>query len=290
MFNRIGKKLTEIIQGKKIDSDTLESIEDSLILADIHPLDATELSKILSKLPVDSDVSVIKKTLFDTMIPTLKKGEKKISISAQKPSVIFVSGLNGAGKTTTLYKLASFFKKQKLSILVAGCDTFRAGAVQQLRDRMNLLLIETIGENRKDPASLAYKALERAINEQYDILLVDTAGRLHDNENLMAELQKIQKTLKKFGAQYPQESWLVIDGNSGQNTLSQLEKFTQRIELNGLIITKLDISEKAGFVYSLLKRFDLPILFQGHGEKENDLESFNAEDFLRNLLDIGESK
>lgn len=282
MFGNLGKKLNEIFTGKKIDADTLMSIEEVLIQADVSPIDAIELTESLEKLPADSSLDKIKKQLSDEMLPVLAKGEATLNIDG-KPHVILVAGVNGAGKTTTLYKLASLFQSQGKSVAVAGCDSFRAGAIQQLSDRMQTLGIIVEGEMQKDPSGIAYKALENAIKNKTDILLIDTAGRLHDNENLMAELSKIHRVLGKLG-DYPQNSWLVLDGTSGQNTLSQVEHFSKALPLSGVIITKLDSTSKGGFIYALIKQFSLPIIFLGLGEKKENLIRYKAETFVKELL------
>ncbi len=282
MLKNLSKKLSEIFTGKKIDESILNDLEDTLISADISPIDAMELTDSIRDLPAEMTVDNIKKHLYNEILPTLKTGEKQFSLN-DSLHVILVAGVNGAGKTTTLFKLANLFQKQGKKVAVAGCDSFRAGAIQQLADRMKLLDIEVFGEMKKDPSGIAYQALEQAKKNNSDVLLIDTAGRLHGNENLMAELKKIHRVLGKLG-NFPQDSWLVLDGTSGQNTLFQTENFSKTIPLTGLIITKLDGTAKGGFIYSLIKRFKFPIMFLGIGEKKENLIEFKAEDFTKDLL------
>ncbi|MBN1783761.1 MAG: signal recognition particle-docking protein FtsY [Alphaproteobacteria bacterium] len=282
MFGNLGKKLSEVFIGKKLDDKTRDAFEETLIQADISPIDSIELSESLEKLPADISIEKIKEYLYTKMLPVLEKGETDLKLD-EKPHVILVSGVNGAGKTTTLYKLASLFQSKGKTVAVAGCDSFRAGAIQQLKDRMETLGISVKGEMNKDPSGIAYKALEKVIENKTDILLIDTAGRLHDNENLMAELSKIHRVLGKLG-NYPQNCWLVLDGTSGQNTLSQVEHFSKTLPISGLVITKLDSTSKGGFIYSLIKRFSIPIIFLGLGEKKENLIRYDAKKFTKELL------
>jgi len=277
-----GKKLSEILVGKRISEEVLEQIEDTLITADISPIDAIELVESIKKLPAESSIEKVKKELYNKIFPVLKKAESAFELN-NSLHVILVAGVNGAGKTTTLFKLANYFQLQGKKVAVAGCDSFRAGAIQQLADRMKLLDIDVFGEMRKDPSGIAYQALEQAKKDNANVLLIDTAGRLHDNENLMSELKKIHRVLGKQG-DFPQDCWLVLDGTSGQNTISQVDFFSKTIPISGLIITKLDSTAKGGFIYSLLRKFELPVVFLGTGEKKENLEKFNAESFAKTLL------
>lgn len=283
MLKQLGKKLSELFVGKKLTPETIEKIEELLMGADIAPNDAIELCEHIASLPAETTLSNIKDLLFQKISTVLQSAEKEIDFK-EKPTVILLAGTNGAGKTTTLYKLASLFKKRGKTVLVAGCDSFRAGALEQLKNKLDTLDIEVVGEAKKDPSAIAYQVLQKAISEKTDILFIDTAGRLHDNENLMAELSKINRVLQKQG-DISLNNWLVLDGTSGQNTLAQIESYSKTLPLTGLIITKLDSSSKAGFVYSLQKRFSLPLFFIGIGEKETDLVQFNANAFTKELLE-----
>ncbi|MBT5540196.1 MAG: signal recognition particle-docking protein FtsY, partial [Alphaproteobacteria bacterium] len=210
---------------------------------------------------------------------------------SKKPFVVLVVGVNGSGKTTTIAKLGAQLKEQGLQVSFAAGDTFRAAAVEQLSVWGNRLKISV--EKRElgaDAAGLAYDALEIAKNRGDDVLLIDTAGRLHTNANLMAELQKIQRVLKKVDPKAPHMTLLVLDATIGQNAYSQIETFKSMTDINGLIITKLDGTAKGGVIVGLTEKYSLPIFALGVGEKVEDLRPFKAEDFALNLLALEKLK
>ena len=204
-----------------------------------------------------------------------------------KPYVIMVVGVNGAGKTTTIGKLAYQLKKQGLSVVLGAADTFRAAAIDQLQVWAAKVKVDIIkSEINSDPASVAFKTAEFAKKNQIDIALIDTAGRLQNKKNLMEEYKKIINVLKKIDPSYPNEVILVLDATTGQNALNQVEEFSKIHDLTGLIITKLDSTAKGGVVLAICKKYKLPIVAIGMGEKETDLHPFNAEFFSKALLGI----
>jgi fused signal recognition particle receptor len=204
-----------------------------------------------------------------------------------KTSVIVVSGVNGAGKTTTIGKLGKYFKDNNRSVVFGAADTFRAAAIDQLQVWATKVKVDIIkSEINSDPASVAFKTAEFAKKNQIDIALIDTAGRLQNKKNLMEEYKKIINVLKKIDSSYPNEVILVLDATTGQNALNQVEEFGKIHNLTGLIITKLDSTAKGGVVLAICKKYNLPIVAVGMGEKETDLHPFNAEYFAKALLGI----
>ena len=202
------------------------------------------------------------------------------------PQVLIVNGVNGAGKTTTIGKIAQNLKNQNKKVLISACDTFRAGATAQLEvwaNRVGCEIILPLKEG-EDSASVAYRSLDYATKNNFDVLLIDTAGRLQNKKNLMDELQKISKVLKKIDAHAPHENLLILDATTGQNARSQLEIFNEVIGITGLIITKLDGSARGGVVVGLAQKFQKPIYAIGVGEKIEDLQEFNASEFSKNLV------
>jgi len=208
-----------------------------------------------------------------------------LSLDSSKPTIIIVSGVNGVGKTTTIGKLGKFYKDNKKSIIFGAADTFRAAAIEQLElwsNKINVNIIKS--EIGSDPASVAYKTAAYAIEKNIDIALIDTAGRMQNKKNLMDEYKKIFNVLKKIDPSFPSETILVLDATTGQNALNQVEEFTKIHKITGLIITKLDSTAKGGIVLAICKKYKLPILAVGMGEKETDLYPFNAEFFAKGLL------
>ena len=219
----------------------------------------------------------------------LKPCEGKIDLdSDKKPQVIIFNGVNGAGKTTTIGKIASNLKSQNKKVLISACDTFRAGASSQLEiwaKRANCEIILPLKEG-EDPASVAYRAFDYAIKNGFDVLLIDTAGRLQNKQNLMDELKKINNVLKKLDSSAPHYNLLIVDATIGQNSRTQTEIFNQTVGIDGLIITKLDGSAKGGVVVAISKIFAKPIFAIGIGEKIEDLQEFNAKNFAKSIIGI----
>ena len=274
--------------GRKLDAATAEELEELLILADMGPQTA---AKIVTKLQnqrfnQEAGQKEYLAALRAELIPILEPAERPLEIKAdQKPHIILFSGVNGAGKTTTLGKLAQHYKQEGLKVMVAAADTYRAAAVQQLEiwaERAGVLLVT--GHEKSDPASVAYRATERAKTQGMDLLLIDTAGRLHNRAELMAELAKIKRSTQKHDKSAPHDMVLVIDATSGQNLIQQVKTFREMLDITGLIITKLDGSARGGVLVALADMFCLPIHAIGIGERIEDLIPFKAEDFVDALL------
>lgn len=286
---KLSQAITQIFTHKKIDNQTLEELEEILIMSDIGVDSSKELINDIrqQKLEKNAEINDIKKILINKICDILKKNEgKTLFDESKKPQVIIFNGVNGAGKTTTIGKIAHNLKNQHKKILIAACDTFRAGASSQLEiwaQRANCEIIMPIKEG-EDPASVAFRALNHAKNNGYDILLIDTAGRLQNKQNLMDELKKINNVIKKIDPSAPHLNLLIIDATIGQNSYQQTEIFNKNIGIDGLIITKLDGSSKGGVVVAISKIFAKPIFAIGIGEKIEDLQEFNAEEFAKKLL------
>ena len=291
--SKISTAISQIFTHKKLDAQTLEELEETLIVSDMGSEVATKIIANLKvkKFEKNIDEFEIKKFLTEQIEEILKPCQKALVLDeSQKPQVIIFNGVNGAGKTTTIGKVAQNLKNQNKKILIAACDTFRAAASQQLevwakRVGCEIILPQKEGE---DPAAIAYRAFEFARKNNFDALLIDTAGRLQNKQNLMDELKKINSVLKKIDASAPHENLLILDATTGQNAKSQLEIFNQIVGITGIVITKLDGSAKGGIVVALAQQFAKPIYAIGVGEKVEDLQEFDAGDFARNL--VGDSQ
>lgn len=287
-------KLTGGIAGiftkRKLDADSLEALEELLIEADLGAGLATELTQALAKNRFDKDIAPeeVRSFLAEEINKILSPLALPLTIdAAHKPTVIMMVGVNGNGKTTTVGKLASQYKQQGHNVMLAAVDTFRAAAVEQLQvwgERSNIPVIT--GEPQSDPASVAFRALEEARKQNADVLLIDTAGRLQNKANLMGELQKIAKVIKKLDTAAPHHTVLVLDATTGQNALSQVQAFKEMVNISGIIVTKLDGTAKGGIVVALAKQAALPLHYIGVGEGIEDINTFEATDFTKNLLDL----
>ena len=280
-----------IFSKKKLDDDVLSEFEDLLISADTGVDVAKELRKDFENFKIDKkldDHQEILKLIADKMAINLLKYEKDLSLMGNaNTSVIVVSGVNGVGKTTTIGKLGKYFKDNNRSVVFGAADTFRAAAIDQLQVWAAKVKVDIIkSEINSDPASVAFKTAEFAKKNQIDIALIDTAGRLQNKKNLMEEYKKIINVLKKIDSSFPNEVILVLDATTGQNALNQVEEFSKIHNLTGLIITKLDSTAKGGVVLAICKKYDLPIVALGMGEKDSDLHPFNAEYFSKALLGL----
>ena len=280
-----------IFSKKNIDDEVLTKFEELIISSDAGVEVAKELRKDFENLKIDkklNDHKEILKLIAEKMAIDLLKYEKDLSLMGNaKSSVIVVSGVNGAGKTTSIGKLGKYFKDNNRSVVFGAADTFRAAAIDQLQVWAAKVKVDIIkSEINSDPASVAFKTAEFAKKNQIDIALIDTAGRLQNKKNLMEEYKKIINVLKKIDSSYPNEVILVLDATTGQNALNQVEEFSKIHDLTGLIITKLDSTAKGGVVLAICKKFKLPIVAIGMGEKETDLHPFNAEFFSKALLGI----
>jgi len=285
------KGIKDIFLKKKIDDLILSQFEELLISADVGVESAAELKKEFEKLKVDCNltdtsqiINVLTTKVYETLIPYQKD---LLSLNSNKPTVIVVSGVNGVGKTTTIGKLGKFFKDHKKSIIFGAADTFRAAAIEQLElwsKKINVNIIKS--ETGSDPASVAFKTATYAKEKNIDIALIDTAGRMQNKKNLMDEYKKIFNVLKKIDESFPTETILVLDATTGQNALNQIEEFSKVQKITGLIITKLDTTAKGGIILAICKKYNLPILAVGMGEKETDLYPFNAEYFAKSLFQL----
>lgn len=293
-LSRTASKLGEGINSlshRKLDEDTLESLEDLLIQADLGVETASGIIRKISKTKHDAEVSSdeIKSLLAGEIEKLLAPVAKPLEIdSSKKPFVLLVAGVNGAGKTTTIGKLTSRYIAEGKKVVLAAADTFRAAAIEQLgkwAERTGASLVAK--EQGSDPAGVAFDALEKARAENADLLIVDTAGRLQNRAELMAELEKIIRVLKKIDATAPHAVLLVLDATVGQNALSQVEAFSKTAGLTGLIMTKLDGTARGGILVAVAAKFGLPVHFIGVGEGIDDLSPFDAGDFARALVGLG---
>ncbi len=289
---KIGGGLGDLFSKKKPDAETLEELEDLLISADLGPATAARLVQSLKDRKFDKDNSTqeVQLALAEEIASILKKNECELNVERAEngPRTILVCGVNGVGKTTTIGKLAyQFHYRQHKKVMMAAGDTFRAAAIEQLQiwaDRTKCPLISS--EIGSDSAALAYSAYEKAVAENVDLLMIDTAGRLHNKANLMAELEKISRVLKKKDENVPHEVILVLDATTGQNAIAQVETFSSIVKLTGLVVTKLDGSAKGGVVVALADKFGLPIYAVGVGEDIEDLQSFHPDEFARTLVGL----
>ncbi len=287
----LGAGIGGIFSRGRLDDEALEELEELLILGDMGAATAAELSAKLAEEKFGKEVSEeeIRAALADQITAILEPVAQRFPIDrTAKPHVILVAGVNGTGKTTTVGKLASQFRADGLSVMMAAADTFRAAAVEQLKiwgERTNCPVVARDGTGG-DPAGLAYDAFARARDEGIDVLLIDTAGRLQNKANLMAELQKIDRAVKKLNPAAPHTRLLVLDATTGQNAHSQVEIFREAVDIDGLIVTKLDGTAKGGVLVALAKRFGLPVFALGVGEAVEDLRPFNAREFARALMNL----
>jgi len=284
----ITEGVTKVFTHKTLDQDALDELEESLIKSDVGVPAASEIVGALAKDKFNkkSTEAEIREFLATKISEILKSSEKKLErdIGLQ---VILVCGVNGNGKTTTVGKLAAKYNAQGKKVMLAACDTFRAAAMDQLKvwaERVGCFIMT--GPENSDPASVAYKAMEKARDENYDVLLIDTAGRLHNKSNLMDELAKIIRVIKKIDENVPHDILLVLDSTTGQNALSQVKTFKELADISGLIITKLDGTAKGGVILAIAKQYSIPIHYIGIGEKIEDLDEFKADEFAKALLNI----
>ncbi|MEL7537962.1 MAG: signal recognition particle-docking protein FtsY [Pseudomonadota bacterium] len=281
--------LANLVPGGKIDEDVLDELETRLVMADVG-IETTEaiLERLRKRLARNElkDTAALLLGLEETLTDILAPVEKPLTIdTAAEPFVILMVGVNGAGKTTTLGKLAQRFQTDGHEVMLAAGDTFRAAAIEQLqvwgeRNRVPVIAQQT----GSDPAAVLFDAHAAAKARGVDVLLADTAGRLHSQEGLMAELEKVQRVLKRADAAAPHEVMLVLDAGLGQNALAQAREFHKALGVTGLAVTKLDGTAKGGVIFAIAAELGIPIRFIGVGEKLEDLAPFNASEFVRALL------
>ena len=278
---------------RTVDEDFFDDLEDLLIESDVGYETAEQLTDELreeAKLQNAKSRDDLKRVIVEKLVDLYDKGgnseDEQLTYNAEaKPNVYLFVGVNGAGKTTTIGKLAKRFKDEGKSVILAAADTFRAGAVEQLVEWGKRVDVPVVtGKEKADPASVVYDATERAIREKADYLLVDTAGRLQNKKNLMAELEKIHRTIKKLLPDQPTETLLVLDGSTGQNALLQAKDFDKTTKLTGLVLTKLDGSSKGGVVLAIRNEMNLPVKLVGLGERAEDLADFDAANYAIGLF------
>ena len=283
--------LKEIIIKKEIDDENLNKIEEFLIQSDVGVEAASEIKEIISHQKIDpnkdltSEINHILKEYIISLMKPLENNsffEKK-----EKLNATLVSGVNGVGKTTTIGKIGKILKTNGNKVMFAASDTFRAAAIEQLENWANKINVQiTKSSQGSDPASVAYKAVEEAINNNFQQVLIDTAGRLQNKKNLMEEYKKIANVTKKIDPDAPHNVILVLDATSGQNVINQVEEFNKIIPITGIVMTKLDGTAKGGILLALAKKYKLPILALGLGEKEDDLQLFDAKQFAEAFTQI----
>ena len=287
---KISGGISDLFTKQKLDQATLDGLEEILITGDLGIETASKLSQTISEQKYDKDISVedVRSILADEIGKILEPVALPLIVDrSQKPFVVLFCGVNGSGKTTTIGKLANQFRSEGQSVILAAGDTFRAAAVEQLNvwgERANAPVVA--GNPGTDAASLAYGALKRAIAEEVDVLLIDTAGRLQNRKDLMAELEKIVRVLKKLDDSAPHATLLVMDATIGQNAHNQVQTFKATVDISGLVITKLDGSAKGGVVVALAEKFGLPIHAVGVGENIEDLRPFRASQFAQSLMGL----
>ena len=283
--------LKDIVTKKEINDKTLNQIEEYLIQSDVGLVAAGEIKHIIAQEKIDpkndiiNEVNLILKKYITTLMKPLEI--ESFFSKKEKLNVMLISGVNGVGKTTTIGKIGKILKSNGNKVMFSACDTFRAAAIEQLENWANKIDVKiTKSVQGSDPASVAYKAMEEAIKGDFNHVLIDTAGRLQNKKNLMEEYKKIANVTKKIDPGAPHNVILVLDATSGQNIINQVEEFNKIIPITGLIMTKLDGTAKGGILLALAKKYKLPIIALGLGEKEDDLQIFNAEKFAEAFTQI----
>lgn len=281
----LNTKLTEVFKGNNNIDDILDGIEEVLILSDVGMNTSMKISdnlRAIVKKQKLHEEEEIKEALRKELLAILEEVENE---EVNEKRVILVTGVNGVGKTTSIGKLSNKLKKEGKKVLVAAADTFRAGAVEQVEiwaKRANVDLV--CGNENEDPASVVYKATEKFIEGDYDVLICDTAGRLHNKKNLMDELEKMKRIIDKNLPDIHKDTYIVLDGTTGQNAAIQAKNFYDRTNVNGIIITKLDGTAKGGTVFSVVDELKIPVKYIGIGEQIDDLEVFDSKEFIKSII------
>ena len=288
----IGDRLDDVFAGRReIDAGVLDELEYALITADIGVKTTSEILEAI-RLRVDrrqaGDVDMVKALIREHLLEVLQANERPLPRLSEPPAVVMVVGVNGSGKTTTIGKLARRYRDEGRGVLLAAADTFRAAAIEQLEVWGERTGTEVIRQKPgADPSSVVFDALQAAKARKVDYVIVDTAGRLHTKENLMAELEKMRRTSQKVVPDAPHEVLLVIDATTGQNGLEQARRFTETSGVTGIVLTKLDGTAKGGVVVAITRELALPIRYVGVGEKADDLLPFDPETFVDSILERG---
>ena len=296
--SNFSKGIKDIVVNKEIDDKTLEEIEEFLIQSDVGVEASSEIRQQIANSRIDpskNKLDEINKILKEYILSLMKPLENKNFFHQSKENrTILVSGVNGVGKTTTIGKMSKIFQNNNNKTVLAACDTFRAAAIEQLQNwveenKNDFYSGSPNPEAGSDPASVAFKAMEYSKKNNIHTVLIDTAGRLQNKKNLMDEYKKIANVVKKVDNNAPHDVVLILDATSGQNVINQVTEFNNIIPLTGLVMTKLDGTAKGGILIAAAKKFKLPIIAVGLGEKEDDLQSFDAETFAENFLSIEKS-
>ncbi|MBM3571523.1 MAG: signal recognition particle-docking protein FtsY [Alphaproteobacteria bacterium] len=287
---KLGEGIAQVFLRRKLDARAVEELEEALIAADLGPATAARLAAKIGQLKFDRDIAVddVRAALAEDVAAILAPVARPLAVDpGRKPHVVLVVGVNGSGKTTTIGKLAHQLREQGKTVWLAAGDTFRAAAVEQLKiwgQRADAPVVA--GEAGGDAAALAFDALDQAKRAGADVLLIDTAGRLHNKSDLMAELAKIVRVLRKLDPSAPHDCLLVLDATIGQNAHAQVETFRELVQISGLVVTKLDGTAKGGVLVALADKFKLPVHAIGVGEAIDDLRPFEARAFARSLMGL----
>jgi len=284
------EKIKKVVVGKtKVDATTLDDLEEVLITSDVGVkttlkiIDSIEERVKKDKYTNAQELDTILKEEISNII--FDNSDSDAYEIKEKPHVILVVGVNGVGKTTSIGKLANFFKNQGLSVMIGAADTFRAAAIEQLEEWAGRAKVDIVKQEMgSDPASVSYDTLNSAINKNHDIVIIDTAGRLHNKVNLMNELSKIGRVLKKLNINAPHEILLVLDGSTGQNAYEQAKQFSEATEITSMMVTKLDGTAKGGVVIGISDQLSIPIKFIGTGESIDDIEIFDKKQFVESFF------
>ena len=292
------ERISRVFTGKRrIDDDLLEDLEEALILSDVG-VDTTEaiLGRLRKRATWEAfvDQSELMTMLREEVLGLITKDEDRawtdstayrVPTNDGQPHVIMIVGVNGVGKTTSIAKLAHRYKSSGLKVMLGAADTFRAAAVDQLKVWGQRVGVEVVAQGMgSDPAAVAFDTLQSAVAQKADLVLIDTAGRLHNKVNLMSELGKIKRVMSKVVPEAPHEVWLVLDGSTGQNALEQAKRFTEVTDVTGLVLTKLDGTAKGGVVLAISDQLQVPVRFVGVGEQMGDLQEFHPMEFVDSLL------
>ncbi|NIF83598.1 signal recognition particle-docking protein FtsY [Comamonas sp. Tr-654] len=286
-LRKTGSSIATVFTGTQIDDRLYEELEDALLMADTGVKATQHLLEDLKRRVKETkttEPAAVKALLADALTDLLRPLEKPLTIGEHTPTVIMVAGVNGAGKTTSIGKLTKHLADDEQSVLLAAADTFRAAAREQLGVWANRNTVEIISQDGGDPAAVSFDAVSAGKARKKDVVLVDTAGRLPTQLHLMEELKKIKRVVNKADGTAPHEVLLVIDGNTGQNALTQVRAFDDALQLTGLIVTKLDGTAKGGVLAAIAQERPVPVYFIGVGEKIEDLETFSAREFAQALL------
>ncbi|HEY3244236.1 MAG TPA: signal recognition particle-docking protein FtsY [Phycisphaerae bacterium] len=274
--------------GRKIDEQVLTELRDALLLADVGPVTVDKLIETVRsgwKRGQVVEADQIRPYLREHIVEMWPEADRQIRYAESGPTVVLIAGINGSGKTTSVAKLANYFRKQGKSVVLGACDTFRAAAVAQLTEWARRIGVDIVKHQQNaDPGAVAFDACEAALARKADVLLIDTAGRLHTQDHLMRELGKIQKVVQKKIPGAPHEALLVLDATIGQNAINQARQFGEHMAVTGIILAKLDGSAKGGVVISIRDQLGVPVKFVGLGETPDDIEPFDPAAFIDAML------